>query len=118
MPVVLAQSSQSVPVGSILMWVAVLVAAIMVGGLGIMLLRRRVLSRDEGLAASEGLLDSLRRLRDNGEISVDEYNAARKAMASKLAGSAGLGRPGRPPRGRVVPERTESEGKGDGSTDN
>jgi hypothetical protein len=66
-PVIAAGST-----GSILLWLGVLLAVTLLGGLGIMWLRRRLLAKD---TSSPGGFDlhSLRQLRDRGDLSPAEY---------------------------------------------
>ncbi len=61
-----------------------LVALTLLGGLGIMLFRRKLLKTEDD-AGDETLFESLRRMRDSGEMSIEEYEAARKTMVKKAA---------------------------------
>src|SRR5947207_1776517 len=90
---ILAQSSQPAQTppakgrgdtSSIFVWVAVLIAVIMVGGLLLMWLRRRMFM-GESMDQAGGLMESLRKMRDTGQMSQEEYDAARKAMAARVA---------------------------------
>jgi hypothetical protein len=72
----------------------------MIGGMFVMWLRRRLLAADSGSATTEGLMESLRRMRDAGQMSQEEYDAARKAMASRFAG-------------KVTTQAVEREGRKD-----
>ena len=75
----LAQSAADAK--DILVWVIVLIVSALVGGLVILVVRKRMLAPDaSNELASEGLFDSLRRMRDSGEISRDEYEHARKRL--------------------------------------
>ncbi len=69
---------------SVILVVLALLALTLVGGLVIMLFRRKLLSKEEE-AANETLFESLRRMRDSGQMSIDEYEAARKTMVKKAA---------------------------------
>ncbi|MFG0307471.1 MAG: hypothetical protein ACF8Q5_14805 [Phycisphaerales bacterium JB040] len=73
------------PTGQILLWVFVLIVVIVLGGLGVMALRRRLLSRDDGAGAS-GLMDEMRAMHARGELSDEEYDRVRKRMAARAAG--------------------------------
>lgn len=64
--------------------VAALAGLALVGGLAIMLFRRKLLKGDDP-AADETLFESLRRMRDSGQMSIEEYEAARKTMVKKAA---------------------------------
>ena len=75
---VLAQDAAAA--GSVLTWVIVLIVAALLGGLVIMAVRKRMLEPERTEAASEGLFDSLRRMRDSGEITGAEYENARRRL--------------------------------------
>lgn len=79
----LAQSST--PTGQILLWVFVLIVVIVVGGLAVLELRRRLLSKDRG-SMSAGLMDEMRTMHARGELSDEEYDRVRKRMAARAAG--------------------------------
>lgn len=66
-------------------FIAGLIVAAMVGGVVIMAVRRRMLSRDSG-AADGSLMDSLRRMRDRGEMSGEEYESTVRTIAKRAAG--------------------------------
>lgn len=70
-------------VGPVLLWLGVLIGLAIIGGVVMMLVRRRVLARDQ--ESQEGLMESLRKMRDSGVMSRDEYDAARRSIATKLA---------------------------------
>lgn len=63
-----------------------LIVLAVVGGMGVMAVRRRLLSKDSAATDQGGLLDDLRRMRDTGQISAEEFDAARKSIAAKLSG--------------------------------
>lgn len=73
------------PTGQILLWVFLLIVLIVVGGLGVMALRRRLLSKDRGTDTS-GLMDDMRAMHARGELSDEEYDRVRKRMAARAAG--------------------------------
>lgn len=77
-----APSSQ--PAGEVLLWVGVLSGLLLVGALGIMWYRRRVLADDDASADDEGLLQRLARLRDEGRMSQAEYDAARRSLIQRV----------------------------------
>jgi len=56
-------------------------------------LEGRLLSRDAASADAEGLLQGLRRMRNEGTISQDEYDAARKKLAARAAAPMSSARP-------------------------
>ncbi len=69
----------------VLLWVSALILLVLALGLIILFMRRRLLSKDAG-EADAGLMDELRSLRDQGRISPEEYDAARKRMVAGFAG--------------------------------
>ncbi len=74
-------------VGSVMMWLGVLLAAVLVGGFGLLIIRRRLL--DAGIDAGQSGFDlrSLRQMRDRGEISDDEYEVARAGIIGAVSGN-------------------------------
>lgn len=76
--ITLAQGSA--PAGSVVVWVIALIVAALVGGLVILAVRKKMLEPDRVEVASEGLFDSLRRMRDSGEITGAEYENARRRL--------------------------------------
>lgn len=74
------------PTTQVLIWVGVLIVVVAVGGGVLLAYRRRIL--DKGTQDQAGLLDSLRAMRDSGQITPDEFDAARKRMAARVAGVA------------------------------
>src|SRR4051812_25800028 len=70
---------------AVFVWVAVLIAVIMVGFIVLMLLKRRIFTEAAGAEHTGGLMEELRRMKDSGQMSQQEYDAARKAMAARFA---------------------------------
>ncbi|MBX3317127.1 MAG: SHOCT domain-containing protein [Phycisphaeraceae bacterium] len=64
-------------------WALILIGAAIIGGFVILAVRKRMLSPERTDMESEGLFDSLRRMRDSGEISRQEYDAARKRIIER-----------------------------------
>lgn len=95
-----ATTGQTTPSGSgptgVLVWVGVLLVVAVIGGLVVLMFRRRLLSGDDSAPAQMGLMESLRRMRDEGKMTTEEFDAARRALAGK-----GRARtiPGAPPTG-------------------
>lgn len=75
--------SSSAATSSAVLWIGVLVLMVLGGGLLVWLLRRKLLG-NEPTAADDGLLTDLRRLRDSGQMTPEEFDAARKAMLRKF----------------------------------
>src|ERR1043165_4832409 len=94
--------------GPYITWIAVMMGAVTISAVVILLLRARVLGK--GAAQQDaGLMDDLREMRDSGELSVEEFDAAKKALRDRLAASTS-GPPPKPtkrprpaPRGTVAP---------------
>lgn len=80
--IILAQQQQ--PLIPLLVWLGILIVVAVVGGALLMVYRRRLFAPDSSSQA--GLLDDLRAMRDQGQISPEEYDAARKRMAARVAG--------------------------------
>jgi flagellar basal body-associated protein FliL len=64
--------------------IALVIAVLVLGG-AIMFLRRKLLSREQDTVEDEGLLQGLRRMRDEGKLSQAEFDAARRKMVMKSA---------------------------------
>lgn len=77
----LAQTGQGA--SEALVWAMVLIVAAIVGGLVIMEVRKRMLAPPGNDIGSEGLFDALKRMRDTGELSQGEYDAARRRILEK-----------------------------------
>lgn len=76
--ITLAQGASAA--GSVVVWVIALIVAALVGGLVILAVRKKMLEPDRTEVTSDGLFDSLRRMRDNGEITGTEYENARRRI--------------------------------------
>lgn len=68
-----------------LLWLGGLIVVVVVAGLVVLKVRSMILARESGAANQEGLLIGLRRMRERGEISQEEYDTARKSMAARAA---------------------------------
>lgn len=90
---VLAQAPRTPP-SQVFMVVGLLIGAAVVLGLVILLVRRKMLGGESASAQQSGLMDQLRRLRDSGELTPEEYDAARKSMVSRMTGA-----PSKPAKG-------------------
>lgn len=72
-----------------LTWLGVMILLLVVVGVGLMVFRARVLAKSgHDLEVTGGLLRDLRAMRDRGEISIEEYERARRAMAARAAARA------------------------------
>lgn len=83
MIVFLAQAPKQA--NDVIPWVIGLVAALLVLFGGALMVRKWMLKPDSSPASDEGLLEGLRRLRDEGKLSDAEYQQARKQMVGKAA---------------------------------
>jgi len=86
----LAQAAQpAVPrtnkeASAVFVWVIALIVVIMVGGVLVMWLRRKILMAEAASDQEGGLMESLRKMRDSGQMSQEEFDATRKAMLSRM----------------------------------
>jgi hypothetical protein len=81
--------------------IALIIVGLLILGVVLITARRRLLSKDvQTVMGSAGsLLDELRRMRNRGQITAEEYDAARLAATSRVAG----GKPGPPGTERQAP---------------
>lgn len=69
--------------GGAIMWAMILIVAALVGGLVILAVRKKMLETPSSDIGSEGLFDALKRMRESGEITREEYDAARKRILER-----------------------------------
>ncbi len=83
----------------VFVWLGVLLVGMIAGGLLILWLRRRMLAKSDHDAGA-GLMDSIRKMRDTGQITTAEYDAMRQSMIRKtrehVASAAKNGEASRP----------------------
>lgn len=95
-----AQGAPINPSGStsvdVLMWVGALIIAVLFLGIVILLLRKRLFNREADTATN--LLNDLRRMHKSGELSTEEYDAARKALTTRVAATLPTPTAAKPPR--------------------
>jgi hypothetical protein len=75
----------------VVVWVGALIALTLLGGLGVLLARRKLLSKSTDAADDTSLMGTLRRMRDTGQISDAEYESTRKAMVKRTVAHATKG---------------------------
>lgn len=96
-------AARQFPVTDVLLWLGIGVGIVMAAGLIVLWLRKRMLAADRAAAEQGGLLDDLRDMRNRGEISDEEFTAAKQVMAARLAGQLNMKAPvPRPPPGGIV----------------
>lgn len=79
-------AAKAPPLPQVLAWLGALIFAGLALGLTILFFRRRLLSKDSGSEMQSGLMASLREMRDDGRLSPEEFDTARKRMAARAAG--------------------------------
>ena len=84
-----------------------LIVVIVLAGLGVLYLRRNVLGHRGSAAAEEGLFDELRKMRDAGTLSREEYERAKRRMVAKVTGAT----PARPAKTAHPVPAPPSEGE-------
>ncbi len=80
----LAQTAKPVPTG-VLIWVGVLIACAVIGGMLLVLLRKKMFDKQSAMDVRGSLMDHLRDAHARGEISTEEYEQTRKSMASRMS---------------------------------
>ena len=74
----------AVDTGKVLLWVALLIVVVIGGGVVILIVRRRVLGPGESGRDDVGLMEGLRRAKQAGELSEEEFDQVRRRMAMRL----------------------------------
>ena len=106
--VTLAQSTSST--SEALFWIGLLILVVLLGGIVVFWLRRRLFADDRASADPGSILESMRAMRDSGEMSDDEFRQARDALvrrASTRSGDAPPPTPTAAPRTPATPDPTE-----------
>lgn len=91
---VIATLAQNTPKGKqtsiteILVVVGALIVAVVGLGLVIMFLRRRMLAQDATAWGQVGVMEELRQLRDSGQLSPEEFDAAKGKIVGRVLDSA------------------------------
>jgi hypothetical protein len=83
--ILLAQATKPYSPTPVLIWVGVLIACAVFGGMVVVVLRKKMLDKQSASDASRSLMEHLRDAHARGEISDAEYEQARKSMASRLS---------------------------------
>lgn len=91
-PALLAQvggatgASSKITASQVLLVCALLVLTAILGGLAVLMIRRRLLAKEQPSMMSAGLMEGLRELRRSGRMSEEEYNLARQALSRRMRG--------------------------------
>lgn len=97
---VVGQSSGGGSVGDAVIWIIVLVVCCVIFGVVLMQLRKHFLGADDDAGAGAVLpMSELRRLRDSGELSDEEYRRAVDVLASQARAYRSDESSGSPDRG-------------------
>jgi hypothetical protein len=96
--------------GPYLIALGLLILVLMVAAVGLLYFRSRVLASRADSDHGAGLLTSLRAMRDRGEISLEEYDAARHAMAARAAARVKGADPDPPKKVPAIPKAVAPEG--------
>lgn len=119
---VLAQAASRASTGSssrgagvpldLLLWIGVLIVVVVIGGLVLVHMQKRMLKPPPAGPGAAGIMEELRRMRDAGAMTHEEYEATRKTMARKLAPTQGQGGAARSAtaRPRSLPEPKREAG--------
>lgn len=95
--VTLAQQQQPATrdVTSVMLWLGILIVVTIAGGLAVLAIRRRVLGRGSETEDQGTLMDSLRGMRDRGEMTPEEFEAAKRAMVERMRAAIAAGEGGK-----------------------
>jgi hypothetical protein len=87
---------------SLFLWLLILMAALAALGLAVYIARKRFNNEDDEPDLAGGLsIDLLRRMKDQGELTAAEYEAARAVLLRQYERQKFTRRPGKPPSRRV-----------------
>lgn len=92
----LPQPHKGAPTQPVVVLVIALIAFALVGFLLVMLFRRQLLSKDNAAADQGTVMESIRAMRNAGQISSEEYDAMRQRMIASI-------RSGTPPKNQPAP---------------
>jgi hypothetical protein len=100
----LGQAGGTVSIGPYLLWVGVFLVVVVGAGLGVLAYRKVMLS-SQAAESHSGILESLRKMRDRGQMTQAEYDATRKSIAAKAAGGKAAPVVAKPPTAGTVTAR-------------
>ncbi|MGD1917254.1 MAG: hypothetical protein ACFCBV_13855 [Phycisphaerales bacterium] len=104
--IVLAQAGRGSgqDLGQFLLWVGILIVVVVIGTLGLLMLRRRLgASGDQGHDGFSAM-EQMRAMVERGEMSQEEFDQVRKSMAAKIRSDADQTRQDSGPRGEAPAE--------------
>lgn len=84
-PIVMLAQAGGGGVGGTLLWVGVLMGVVIVASVVILAVRQRFLGPETSGVDQRGFLDELRAMRDRGELSEEEFDAARRKMVAAIS---------------------------------
>ncbi len=84
-PLVLAQQARPLSIGPYLFAVMAAIGVLVLGGLVVLYLRRRVLEQQRAMDSAGSFMEQLRAMKRSGQITEAEYERTRKAMAAKVS---------------------------------
>jgi uncharacterized membrane protein len=92
-------------VGQLLMWVGILIVAVVIGTIVLLIIRRHMGANRSDETAAYSTMEQMRTMVDRGEMSQQEFEQVRKAMAERIR------------RSQAAPEADPRENRGnDGTT--
>lgn len=80
-----AQGPSNTDVMRVMMWIGVMIALLVLVGAGIMMYRKRMFGAESQIDAAGSMFDELRRLHREGLMSQEEYDIARKKVATRAS---------------------------------
>lgn len=72
--------------GPVLAVIGMVIGIVVVAGVVILLIRKRLFAEGLDEVVSGSIFEDLRRMRDEGDISIEEYDYLRQCVAAKVAG--------------------------------
>jgi hypothetical protein len=95
--------------GEYLATVGVLIVVVVAAALVLLKYRGRLLARDSDAALHEGLFENLRRMRNQGRLTQEEYDAATGAAIRPVAPGEVRARPGYDLTGAPLPPPSQAD---------
>jgi hypothetical protein len=67
----------------VVLWAGIFLVLLIVGAVVVLLMRRTLFSKEDPSQATGGLMESMRKLRNEGLMTEEEFQAARRAMTNR-----------------------------------